>query len=99
MTSRDFCFWLQGFFEIHGHRTGAEQIDIPLSWEQVQIIRKHLAMVFVHEIDPSFGADNHKLDEIHHGVPVHTQHSDAPYTQHSDSPITNHVDSRIVMRC
>lgn len=56
MTSRDFCFWLQGFFEITDLRT-------PLSLEQQDVIKKHLAMVFVHEIDPSM--PNPKLDQIH----------------------------------
>lgn len=47
MTSRDFCYWLQGHFEIGG--TEALRAD------QVALIKRHLAMVFVHEIDPSFG--------------------------------------------
>lgn len=48
MTSRDFAYWLQGFFEISGGG-GA------LSQQQVGIVRKHLALVFKHEIDPSMG--------------------------------------------
>lgn len=59
MTSRDFCFWLQGHFELN---EGAY-----LSGEQVQSIRAHLALVFTHEIDPSMGDADHqkKLDEVH----------------------------------
>lgn len=62
MTSRDFCYWLQGFFEI-GH-------PISMSPEQVAIIRAHLNMVFHHEIDPSFGKPQHveELRKIHEGV-------------------------------
>lgn len=55
MTSRDFCFWLQGFFEISK--------DNFLDEEQTNIVKKHLAMVFIHEIDPSMS--NKKLDQIH----------------------------------
>lgn len=54
MTSRDFCYWLQGFFEISG--------DIQLSEEQGEIIQNHLAMVFKHEIDPSMGDLKHQND-------------------------------------
>jgi hypothetical protein len=46
MTSRDFCYWLQGVFE------GAKVTS--LNEEQVKVIKNHLSMVFIHEIDPSF---------------------------------------------
>ena len=61
MTSRDFCYWLQGYFEIGG------VTDDTLSPEQVNAIRKHLALVFVHEIDPSAGppAKQDALNAIH----------------------------------
>lgn len=63
MTSRDFCFWLQGYFEITG---------VPLEGfgrEQVAAIRNHLALVFKHEIDPSMGPPAHQaaLNETHQG--------------------------------
>jgi hypothetical protein len=48
MTSRDFAYWLQGYFEIHGKADS-------LTPEQVEMIKRHLALVFQHEIDPSFG--------------------------------------------
>lgn len=59
MTSRDFAYWLQGFFEI-------TESDV-VTEHQVAMIKKHLNLVFVHEIDPSFGDDKHqeKLDAIH----------------------------------
>ena len=62
MTSRDFCYWLQGFFEISGAGSGT-----PLSPSQTNSIRKHLALVFEHEIDPSMGPENHQtaLNAIH----------------------------------
>jgi len=61
MTSRDFVYWLQGFMEI----SGAQEI----TKEQVSVIKKHLEIVFVHEIDPSYGdAENQgKLNKIHSG--------------------------------
>ncbi len=61
MTSRDFCYWLQGFFEITGG------LPSGLSKEQVECIKKHLALAFKHEIDPSMGPKPHQdaLDAIH----------------------------------
>lgn len=66
MTSRDFAYWLQGFFEITGE--SLETIQKP----QVEQIKKHLAMVFVHEIDPSHGDAEHQqqLNTIHEQPPV-----------------------------
>ena len=65
MTSRDFAYWLQGFFEISG--TDA----LTMSAEQVTMVKKHLNMVFVHEIDPSMGDQKHqdKLNDIHGNPP------------------------------
>lgn len=59
MTSRDFAYWLQGFFEI----SKAKQITL----EQTEQIKKHLNLVFAHEIDPSMGGKEHqnKLNAIH----------------------------------
>ncbi len=59
MTSRDFCYWLQGCFEI----TSANA----LTPEQVDMVKKHLALVFKHEIDPSFGDEKKQnaLNKIH----------------------------------
>ena len=60
MQSRDFCYWLQGYIEL------ASTDGTPvLSQEKMECIKKHLNMVFVHEIDPSFGKDNATLDLIH----------------------------------
>ena len=59
MTSRDFAFWLQGFFEVANPSTiGSKETDM---------IKKHLALVFKHEIDPSMGDEKHQqvLNEIH----------------------------------
>ena len=60
MTSRDFAFWLQGYFEV------SEPKEIgPTETEQ---IKKHLNLVFKHEIDPSYSDDpEHQkmLNDIH----------------------------------
>lgn len=47
MTARDFAFWLQGVFEIGGLKSMNEV--------QTDTVRRHLALVFKHEIDPSMG--------------------------------------------
>jgi len=66
MTSRDFCYWLQGYFEVSGHRTKsnppAERLC--LDQNQVECVQRHLEMVFKHEIDPSF-PDLNSLRLIH----------------------------------
>ena len=66
MTSRDFCYWLQGWIEVET----AGQTPMPargLNPVQVAVIQAHLNMVFAHEIDPSFGDKDHqqKLDAAH----------------------------------
>lgn len=59
MTSRDFCYWLQGAFEVNGSKE--------MSAEQVECVKKHLSLVFIHEIDPSAGPKKHqtKLNTAH----------------------------------
>ena len=61
MTSRDFCYWLQGFFEV----SRADEL-LP---NQVDMVKRHLAMVFKHELDPSIGGDAPALQAIHDGPP------------------------------
>jgi hypothetical protein len=68
MTSRDFCYWLQGYLEIERARAGQ---DVPeLNRDQVRVIKRHLDMVFLHEIDPSAGPPAHQatLDAAHEGT-------------------------------
>ncbi len=74
MTSREFCYWLQGFFEIGGKPE-------LLTAEQTDMVRRHLAMVFHHEIDPSYGgpAKQAALQETHDPPrPVRPPPTDAP---------------------
>ena len=54
MTSRDFVYFLQGLFEL-GNPTSLDE-------RQTELIRKHLALVFKHEIDPSMGGAEHQAD-------------------------------------
>ncbi len=56
MKSVEFCYWLQGYFELNP--PGA------LTAEQTQCVRAHLALVFKHEIDPSY-PNGPALDAIH----------------------------------
>lgn len=62
MRSRDFVYWLQGFFELSK--------NVTLSAEKVDMIKRHLAMVFKAEIDPAFGDSllQEQLQQIHHVV-------------------------------
>ena len=63
MNSIDFCFWLQGYFEIADSKK--------LSDRQVEMIKNHLHLVFKHEIDPMRDAQTTTspgiLNEIHNG--------------------------------
>jgi hypothetical protein len=61
MKSVEFCYWLQGVFEIADPKA--------LDEKQTEVIKQHLAMVFVHEIDPSYPANHQKeLNDLHNGV-------------------------------
>ena len=53
MTSRDFCYWLQGHFEISKCKE--------LNKIQTEMVQRHLALVFKHEIDPSIDKGDEKL--------------------------------------
>ena len=44
MNAIDFCYWLQGHFELNP--------DISMTPEQTKLIKNHLNLVFKHEIDP-----------------------------------------------
>lgn len=58
MKARDFCYWLQGLFEL--------QDPASLTEAQTRLIKAHLNMVFTHEIDPSFPTEQQSaLDAAH----------------------------------
>jgi len=58
MKATEFCYWLQGFFELSsaGHQVGG------LTAHQAAMIKKHLDLVFKHEIDPSY--PTHQQEEL-----------------------------------
>ncbi len=85
MNSRDFIYWLQGFFEITGE-------DVELSVEQSAMIRKHLALVFKHEIDPSMGPPEHQ-DELN------AIHADAPKKPEDPHKTATKSSGPTVYRC
>lgn len=60
MNSREFSYWLQGLFEVAEPTT--------LNEKQVELIKRHLNMVFIHEIDLSYPTDQQEaLNEAHNG--------------------------------
>ncbi len=60
MKAVEFCYWLQGMFEL----TNPQE----LSPEQTDLIKRHLHMVFIHDIDPSYpAAQQSVLTEAHQG--------------------------------
>jgi hypothetical protein len=66
MTSRDFCYWLQGFIEIDASQTEGATVK-GLTERQLECVKKHLSMVFAHEIDPSFPAKQQPALQHLHG--------------------------------
>lgn len=69
MTSRDFCFWLQGHFEISGSQALGEK--------ETATVKRHLAIVFKHEIDPSMPDPTGSLQSTHDGKPPKIGGTDA----------------------
>jgi hypothetical protein len=67
MKSVDFCYWLQGLFEL------AEPTQ--LNARQTELIKRHLDMVFAHEIDDLY-ENQEKLNKIHSGKVNLTSGSD-----------------------
>jgi hypothetical protein len=62
MTSEQFAFWMQGFFEL------SETNE--LSPRQVEIIKNHLKLVFYYDIDKSYDVDqktSETMQAIHDG--------------------------------
>lgn len=59
MTSQNFAYWLQGYFEV------AQPKEIGAN--ETKMIKQHLALVFKHEIDPEMGDEQHQaeLNAIH----------------------------------
>jgi hypothetical protein len=60
VKSTEFCYWLQGYFEL-------SPPGVALTAEQTDMVRRHLNLVFKHEIDPSYGDEKQQaeLNAIH----------------------------------
>lgn len=67
MHSRDFCYWLQGYFELSAADGKPFEGNIPE--DVARKIQRHLNMVFIHEIDPAMGDAAHQaaLSAAHAG--------------------------------
>lgn len=58
MKAHEFCYWLQGLFELANPES--------LSAEQTATVKRHLDMVFIHDIDPKYPQEQQKaLNEAH----------------------------------
>lgn len=58
MKATEFCYWLQGLFELADPKI--------LTNDQIQTIKDHLDMVFEHDIDPSYPKEQQaKLSQLH----------------------------------
>lgn len=62
MKASEFCYWLQGYFEIAEDQT---PLHDGLNELAIEKIKRHLSLVFVHDLDPAQVAD--KLQQIHDG--------------------------------
>ncbi len=64
MKAHEFCYWLQGYFEL---RDGTNDT---LSAAQVDVIKSHLNMVFFHDIDNKYPKEQQAvLNELHKPTP------------------------------
>ena len=65
MKATEFCYWLQGFIEL----------DDPyeLDHRQLELLKKHLQLVFIHDIDPSYPKEQQDILNI-----IHNNDSDKP---------------------
>jgi hypothetical protein len=78
MQTRDFCFWLQGLFEVAKPET--------LSKEQVDLIRVHLDLVFQHDAGIKKAEMAHPLPAAPAQVPPPSAGSpDWRYLQHTSA--------------
>lgn len=69
MTSADFCYWLQGYFEISETKE--------LNEKQTQIVKNHLNLVFRHNLDGIAENDiKTALQNLHDGPTAPGKHND-----------------------
>lgn len=69
MKPDQFCYWLQGFFELSDEDT--------INEVQIDAIKRHLNLVFVHSLDPESesetSATKWDLQHAHDGNDVHNK--------------------------
>ncbi len=71
MTARDFCYWLQGKLEID---QAGQSPAAGLTPAQVEVIRNHLNLVFIHDIDTPDPTG--ELQDAHDGeIPKRPKHA------------------------
>ena len=93
MYSVDFCYWLQGYFEL-------TEGDQPLTKRQVQVIKNHLHLVFKHEIDDLYEGDKQELQDIHDGKSTGNYPEGQVLTQKpSKRPPLNKPNNDPLIRC
>ena len=94
MTTVNFAYWLQGFFEISDTST--------LTTNKVNMIKSHLNLVFKHDIDPVIFADKTELEKsiytaIHKGAKdgdkIH------PFLSKSDWPTAHFGQTEVQLNC
>jgi len=81
MKASEFCYWLQGFFELRAASPKPEEVTTEhsvliskgfkatppqrrseaITAEQADLIERHLALVFMHELDP-IQVQNHMIN-------------------------------------
>lgn len=65
MKATEFCYWLQGLFEV------GEPVE--LNAKQTDLIKRHLNMVFIHDIDQSYPAEQQTALNAAHATPAKTK--------------------------
>ncbi len=82
MKSRDFCYWLQGYFEL------TENSRDSFTNNQLELVKKHLALVFKYEIDPEAG-DQRMQDALNalHTKPI------------KETPAYSSSNNDVLIRC
>lgn len=89
MKSTEFCYWLQGLFELGNPKV--------LDERQTDLIKRHLNMVFVHEIDPSYPAQQQNVLNAIHSGDVEEDVDFSKLTE--DEKIDYLFDDKQTMRC
>ena len=82
MKAAEFCYWFQGYMEI----AGEQALEQGLGKEQLDVVRRHLSLVFKHELDPTHGDAKHQAE-------LQAMHDGFPFNGHRPDP------DGLIMRC